>query len=60
VWVKDYIEPYGNGSRALYYCTFIVAVSMPVPGWIERRLFKSSLNACTEGRRQRVKEVRSP
>ena len=54
----EYIEPYGDGSRTRYYYALIVAVSMPVPGWIERRLSKSSLNEYMEGIRQRVEDAR--
>lgn len=39
----EYIEPYGNGDQTLYVYAPIVEVSGPVPGWIERKIAKTSL-----------------
>jgi len=50
----EYIEPYGDGSRTVYYYAPVVEVSMPVPGWIERRIAKSSLTEYMEGLKKKV------
>lgn len=49
-----YIEPYGDGSRTVYYYAPVVEVSIPVPGWIERRIAKSSLTEYMEGLKKKV------
>lgn len=54
----EYIEPYGDGSRTIYYYAPIVEVSMPVPDWVERKLSKSSLNEYMEGVKKKVEEGR--
>jgi hypothetical protein len=54
----EYIEPYDDGSKTIYYYAPIVEVSAPVPAWIERQLSKSSLNEYMEGVKKKVEENR--
>jgi len=54
----EYIEPYGDGSRTIYYYAPIVEVSMPVPDWVERKLSKSSLNEYMEGIKKKVEQTK--
>lgn len=39
----QYIEPYGDGNKTIYYYAPIVEISGPIPGWIENKITKSSL-----------------
>ena len=50
----EYIEPYGDGSRTIYYYAPIVEVSIPVPGFVERSISKSSLNEYMLGVKKKV------
>jgi len=52
----EYIEPYDDGSKTIYYYAPIVEVSVPVPAWVERQLSKSSLNEYMEGVKKKVEE----
>ncbi len=54
----EYIEPYGDGSKTIYYYAPIVEVSMPVPGFVERSISKSSLNEYMLGVKKKVEEKR--
>ena len=45
----EYIEPYGDGSRTIYYYAPVIEVSVPIPAWIERRLSESCLDEYMEG-----------
>lgn len=54
----EYIEPYGDGAKTIYYYAPVVEVSMPVPAWVERQLSKSSLNEYMEGVKKKVEASR--
>jgi hypothetical protein len=54
----EYIEPYGDGTKTIYYYAPIVEVSAPVPAWVERQLSKSSLNEYMEGVKKKVEETK--
>ncbi|MDY6904746.1 MAG: hypothetical protein SWH61_08670 [Thermodesulfobacteriota bacterium] len=50
----EYIEPYGDGSKTIYWYAPVVEVSGLVPGWVERAISKSSLNEYMEAVRKMV------
>jgi len=52
----EYIEPYGDGSKTIYYYAPIVEVSIPVPGFVERSISKSSLNEYMLGVKKKVEQ----
>jgi hypothetical protein len=55
----EYIEPFGDGSRTIYYYAPIVETSIPLPDFLETALSKSTLNGYMEGIRKMV-EVAGP
>lgn len=50
----EYIEPYDNGKKTVYYYAPIVETSVPVPGFAERFMTKSTLPGYMEGVKKRV------
>jgi carbon monoxide dehydrogenase subunit G len=50
----EYIEPYDDGKKTVYYYAPIVETSVPVPGFAERFLTKSTLPGYMEGVKKRV------
>lgn len=50
-----YLEPYNNGTQTIYYYAPVIESSMPVPGWVETSITKSSLNEYMYGIRDKVK-----
>lgn len=54
----EYIKPYGDGSKTIYYYAPIVEVSIPVPGFVERSISKSSLNEYMLGIKKKVEKSR--
>lgn len=54
----EYIEPYGDGSKTVYYYAPIVETSGPVPAFVERSLAKASLKGYMEGVRKKVESLK--
>ena len=50
----EYIEPYGNGSKTVYYYVPIIETSIPVPGFVERFIANSTLPGYMEGMKKRI------
>lgn len=50
----EYLEPYGDGTRTVYYYAPIVETSVPVPDFAERFMAKSTLPGYMEGVKKRV------
>jgi hypothetical protein len=50
----QYMEPYDGGKKTVYYYAPIVETSVPVPGFAERFLTKSTLPGYMEGVKKRV------
>ena len=50
----EYIEPYGDGTKTVYYYAPIVETSIPVPDFAERFISKSTLPGYMEGVKKRV------
>jgi hypothetical protein len=50
----QYIEPYDNCKRTVYYYAPVVETSVPVPGFAERFLTNSTLPGYMEGVKKRV------
>jgi len=50
----QYMEPYDGGKKTVYYYAPIVETSVPVPGFAERFLTKSTLPGYMEGLKKRV------
>ena len=39
----EYLEPYDNGKKTIYYYAPVVEVSIPVPSFLEQSISESSL-----------------
>jgi hypothetical protein len=50
----QYMEPYDNGKKTVYYYAPIVETSVPVPAFAERFITKSTLPGYMEGLKKRV------
>jgi hypothetical protein len=48
----EYTEPYGDGSKTIYYYAPIVETSIPMPEFVETALSKTTLNGYMEGIRK--------
>jgi hypothetical protein len=48
----EYIEPYGDGSKTVYYYAPIVETAVPMPGFLQTALSKTTLNGYMEGIRK--------
>ncbi|MEA2101458.1 MAG: hypothetical protein U9P80_02645 [Thermodesulfobacteriota bacterium] len=55
----EYIEPYGDGSRSMYFYAPIVETAVPLPGFVERAVSKSTLKGYMEGVRKMVAEKKA-
>jgi len=54
----EYIEPYGDGSKTIYYYAPIIETSVPLPGFVERALSKRALNDYIKAIRDRVETLK--
>jgi len=52
----EYIEPYDNGAKTIYYYAPIVETSVPLPGFVERSISKSTLSDYMEAIKARAEE----
>ena len=50
----QYMEPYDNGKKTVYYYAPIVETSVPVPAFAERFITKSTLPGYMEGLKKRI------
>jgi len=50
----EYIEPYKDGAKTIYYYAPIVETSIPMPDFIQNALAKTTLNGYMEGIRKMV------
>lgn len=53
----EYIEPYADGRKTLYYYAPVVEVAGPVPGWIERKISEGSLTEYMEGVKKKAEQM---
>ena len=49
-----YIEPYSNGEKSVYYYSTVVETNVPVPGFVERGISKSSLKGYMKGLKKKM------
>ncbi len=53
----EYIEPFDNGGKTLYYYSPVIESSIPVPGFIERAMAKSSLRGYMKGIKEKAERL---
>ncbi|MFH1886763.1 MAG: SRPBCC family protein [Pseudomonadota bacterium] len=53
----EYLEPFEGGKKTLYYYAPVIESSIPVPGFIERAMAKSSLRGYMKGVKEKAERL---
>lgn len=56
----EYIEPFDNGSKTIFYYAPLVEVSIPVPGFVDRAVSKSSLEEFMNAIKEKIESMKKP